>query len=419
MENTSDGQAYMKAPEVLTYLGIRHQTLYAYVSRGAIRSFRQPGTKSNLYLREDVERTRERAEARSGRGAIAASAMQYGEPIVPTSITEISAEGPRYRGRAAVELARQNTPFESVAELLWTGLLPDDDVHWEAGTLPPAVSRLCASLGKTVTPEQFMEVFGLVTLTLGISRGDVNRRRRSGNTLEAARQMLQVLVGCMGFVSRERKFVAIRRGDSVVQGVLRSLGGEVNAENMRAVEAILILLADHELAPGSFSARVAASSGASLHGCLVAAMCTHAGLRVSRVYNRAEEFLGSGRTRAALLKQLGELRHLGREIPGFTHRLYPKGDPRAVYLLGLAAARSQRSVRLREFLAFVAAAQQEFGLHPTVELAAVALCNEMGLPRESGGAMFAVARSAGWVAHVMEQRLSSVMLRPRAKFVTT
>lgn len=413
-----EGQYYMKAPDVLEHLGIRHQTLYAYVSRGLIRSVRQPGKKSNLYLREDVNRLKTKAEARQGIGAIAASAMQRGEPIVPTSVTEITKDGPRYRGWAAVELAARQVSFESVAELLWTGTAPDEGVCWDIKPLPPEVRQLCGSVGQAASREQFMEVIALVTLTLGISRGAVAQRLRSGNTIDAAKQVMQVLVGCLGYLAEDRRFAGLMPGDSIARAVLRALGGATTDENLQAIEAILVLLADHELAPGSFATRVAASSGASLHGCLVSAMCTHAGVKVGRVYDQVEAFLATGHTCALLLKRLAELQGQGRETPGFTHPFYPKGDPRAACLLRLTAARSHRSPRLQEFLTFVGTAREEFSLFPQVELAVVALCNEMGLPRESGGALFAVARSAGWVAHILEQRLSPVLLRPRAKFVT-
>jgi citrate synthase len=411
----AESKTYMRASEVMAYLRIRHQTLYAYVSRGWIRSEKQAGKRFNLYFREDVERVKSRAAVRSGHGAIAATAMQFGEPIIPTSITEIAADGPRYRGHPAVALARQGVSFERVAELLWTGHLPDSEVFWESSPSRD-VLRLCGPISQSATRNQFMEIFALIALTAGIARGGVAQRRYNGNPLEAAREVLRLLVGCMGYLASERKFMALRRGDSVAQGVLRALGGAERPEDLQAVQAILVLLADHELAPGSFAARVAASSGASLHGCLVSALCTNAGLRAGRVYDLSEEFLSGARSRAGLMKQISHLQSLGRPVPGFTHRLYPKGDPRAVHLLELARARPHRSVRLREFLAFVESAQEELGLHPVIELVVVALCNEMALPRESGGAMFALARSAGWVAHIQEQRLSRVLLRPRAKF---
>lgn len=414
-EPLQESKTHMRASEVLAYLRIQHQTLYAYVSRGWIRSERQAGKKFNLYFREDVERVKSRAAVRTGHGAIAATAMQYGEPIVPTSITEIGPDGPRYRGHAAVELARQGVSFECVAELLWTGHLPDNGVTWVVSPMRDLL-RSCGPISHAAKRDQFMEIFALMALTAGITRGGVAHRRYNGNPLEAAREVLQLLVGCMGYLADERKFTPLRKGESVVAGVLRALGGESSPQNVQAVQAILVLLADHELAPGSFAARVAASSGASLHGCLVSALCTNAGLRVGRVYDLAEEFLASARSRSGLMKRLIELQSKRDHIPGFTHRLYPKGDPRAVQLLELAHARSQHSVRLREFLAFVKIAQDELGLHPTIELVAVALCNEMGLPRETGGALFALARSVGWVAHIQEQRLSSILLRPRAKF---
>ena len=126
------------------------------------------------------------------------------------------------------------------------------------------------------------------------------------------RLVLRLLVGCMGYLAGERKFAALRKGESVVDGVLRALGGTAEPENIQAVRATLVLLADHELAPGSFAARVAASSGASLHGCLVSALCTNAGLRVGRVYDMAEKFLSSALVRTGWMKRLAELQNLGR-----------------------------------------------------------------------------------------------------------
>jgi citrate synthase len=416
MQPKKDDKSFMKAAEVLSYLNIRHQTLYAYASRGLVRSFKQKERKGNLYSREDVERLKARADARSGHGAVAASAMQLGEPIIPTSVTEIAVDGPRYRGRSAVDLASRSTPFEAVAELLWTGLPPEDGVLWEVNPLPVEVRKLCDSVGWVSTGDQFMEALAMLTLALGMSRGGVAHRLRRGNALDSAKQVLHLIVGCMGYLTKSAKFSPSKTGDSVQQSVLRALGGAASVENLRAAGAILVLLADHELAPASFASRVAASSGASLHGCLASAMCTHAGVKVGQVYAQAEDFLESGRTRATLLKRMAAHRDQGREVPGFTHPLYPRGDPRAVHLLNLCASRDRCSPRLREFMGFVEVAKTEFGLLPRVELAVVALCNEMDLPRGSGGAMFALARSAGWVAHVLEQRLSPILLRPRAKF---
>lgn len=113
--------AYATAAEAMQLLNVRQQTLYAYVSRGWIRSIPQQGKKARLYLRDDISRVGSRSAARAGHGAAAASAMNWGEPIFPTSITEITSQGPRYRNYLAADLVREGHSFEAVAELLWRG----------------------------------------------------------------------------------------------------------------------------------------------------------------------------------------------------------------------------------------------------------------------------------------------------------
>ena len=408
---------YVSAREALQRLDIRLQTLYSYVSRGWIRSFKQPGRMDRLYLTEDIERVRARSQARAGHGAVAASAMQLGEPIIATSITEITPEGPCYLGRPSLELARARMSFEAVAELLWAGLWHDAPLCWDIVPIPAELRRLTGSIGPIATPDQLIEVFALITLTLGLIRGGVAERVRKGQSLEAARQIIQTLAGCFGYISAQRRFVPLKPGEHVSGGLLRALTAKPTEENREALEAILVLLADHELAPGAFAARVAASSGATLHGCLASAMCANSGVRVGRMYDQIEDFLAGTDNSAELLRRTGQAQRRGQTVPGFSHALYPKGDPRGTFLLDLARRRTRPSRRLAAVCSFADAAIAELGLHPRVELAVVALCMEMGLPARSGGAVFTLARSAGWVAHVLEQRLSASLLRPRAKFV--
>ncbi|MEO7403918.1 MAG: citrate synthase, partial [Burkholderiales bacterium] len=95
-ERASD---YLTREEALAILGVKAQTLYAYVSRGHIRSVTQPDGRSSFYVRDDVEKMRAKSAARAGHGAVAASAMRWGEPVIVTSITDIAPNGPHYRGR--------------------------------------------------------------------------------------------------------------------------------------------------------------------------------------------------------------------------------------------------------------------------------------------------------------------------------
>ena len=119
---------YLSRQEALAILGVKPQTLYAYVSRGLVRSVPQPGGRTGYYLREDVDKLRAKSVARSGHGPAAASAMRWGEPVVGTSITEITDQGPRYRNHLALDLALGRHSFETVAELLWGGVLAEEPV---------------------------------------------------------------------------------------------------------------------------------------------------------------------------------------------------------------------------------------------------------------------------------------------------
>src|SRR5690606_16752929 len=98
-------QSYLTAKDVIALLDIKPQTLYAYVSRGWVRTIAQQGTRVKLYVREDVEKLHVRSQARAGHGPIAAGALRWGEPVINSAITELTPQGPRYRGMLATDIA--------------------------------------------------------------------------------------------------------------------------------------------------------------------------------------------------------------------------------------------------------------------------------------------------------------------------
>jgi len=101
--------------------------------------------------------------------------------------------------------------------------------------------------------------------------------------------------------------------------------------------------------------------------------------------------------------------------PGFGHPLYPAGDPRGRLLLDLLAEHAgERSAAARQLSALV---EQELHLLPSLELALAALASALDLPRAAELALFAVGRSAGWIAHALEQYDADGMIRPRARYV--
>lgn len=408
---------YLSAQDAVRLLDVRMQTLYAYVSRGWVHSISQPGRKDRLYARADIEKLRARSLARSGHGAVAASAMHWGEPIIPTSITQITPEGPLYRGRLATQLTRSGAAFEEVAELLWSGELGIPGLRWPRYGQTERLRQFAGSIAVPGSNNQLMDLLALFTMQLGLSHGNSAARTGRGDPLVLARELIQTMAGCFGFASGKRAFYQLSRGQSIAEGLLGALEMPNSADNRAGLNAALVLLADHELSPSSFAARIAASSGATLHSCVAAAVCTTSGTHVGGIYSQVEQFLARPASHGALFRRASDLQGRGLGVPGFSHPLYPHGDPRAHLLLDLIQKRTDRSKRLDTLERFIADVQERLGLYPRQELALVLLGTAIGLPSNTVGALFTLARTGGWVAHVREQQLTGTLLRPRAKFI--
>lgn len=412
---------YIDRAEALGRLGIKAQTLYAYVSRGWIRSIRQPhGGKLSLYSSDDIEKVKARSSARTSHGVAAAGAMRWGEPIMPTSITEITTDGQRYRGRSAVAMARNGAAFEAVAELLWTGMWFDGRITWPVTEFPKGLRELVKHLPQQDAKDRLLDIFAMSSLYLGMSRGTASQQMQTAAPTEAARELIQVMVGSTGYLGGTGRLESMRQGESVAQALLRILGAPVTGPAQeRALNAVLVLLADHELTGSTFAARIAASSGTFLHGCITAALTTHSGLYIARIHDRVESLVAECRDPAEMMARLREAQGTGDSPPGFNHPLYPHGDPRAECLLAIAAEVAPRSKKVAQLLKWLDAARTQLHLHPRVEMGVVAICCALRLPAKSPSALFAIARSSGWVAHILEQRTAGFLVRPRAKYMST
>jgi citrate synthase len=406
---------YLTAADAARLLRIKPLTLYTYVSRGLIRSASQPGRRQRLYYREDIDMLRARSEARHGRGAMAEGAMRWGgQPVINTSITEITAEGPHYRGRAAVTLAREGRSFEAVAELLWTGVLHDEPVRWDE-PLPRALARMMdgIALGRPRLP--MPRIYALATSMLGVAETAESEIRR-GTTVAAARQLILALAGCVGYLGRRPGFRTPREGAGIAASVASAFFSRPSAQAVNAINQALVLCADHELSSSTFAARVAASTGAELRACVLAAIAAHSGTTLGGACDRAEDLLRDATTRNDVRQRLAATEQAGARVPGFNLPVYPKGDPRAKQLLQLAYSLAPQSARSRLIHAFIEEAEHKLQLLPSIEVGMVALAAALGLPERSASALWSLGRTAGWIAHVLEQRLAGFVLRPRARY---
>jgi citrate synthase len=411
-DGTAGRAEYLDAEAAARFLGVKPRTLYSYASRGLVRSEPRPGSRGRQYAREDLERLKSRHDARSGHGPVAASALRFGEPVLATAVSGIGKAGPLYRGVSAVGLAREGRSFEAVSELLWTGLLSGGAL-WTGDELRAAGSsreRGERSPRKVATLPLFLTVASRLAL-LREGEGEGGDVPSAAFELTRARRLIRTFAALAGPQRLARD--AARRA-SVAEVLATALGAR-SRNAPRALDFALVVTADHELNASTFAARVIASTGAGLYPSVAGALAALTGPRHGGSTERVEALLDALGVPNGAHRGLRERAARGEAIPGFGHPLYPDGDPRASSLLDLASEVAGARA-LARCLAVARAMQQDGRDAPNLDFALVALRRALGLPRGSGAVLFAVARTAGWVAHAVEQRESGQLLRPRARY---
>jgi citrate synthase len=392
---------FISAAEAAGTLGVSRATLYAYVSRGLIRSQPLPGnSRERRYAREDVERLRARREERRDPGKAAARALHWGVPVLESAITLIADGKLYYRGHDAVVLARTR-PFEQVASLIWTGDFLSD-----------------------VTETQLHVVSGMQVEALPFIA-----RAQSVLALVAARDPLAYDPRPRAVAQSGWRIVSLLTSvaastPELAATVEETLAREWAPRDPRAAEvlrAALILSADHELNVSSFTARCVASAGSSPYAVVIAGLSAMEGRKHGGVSVRVESLLallrrsrvrGSRAIRAALAERLRR----GEPVEGFGHPLYPAGDPRAAALLSLLRERYPRSPELDFAREVARAAESLLGEKPSIDFALAAAARVLRLPAGAPLTLFAIGRTAGWIGHAIEQYAVEPTIRPRARY---
>lgn len=406
----------MTRGEVLEILNIKQSTLYAYVSRGIIKTAPHPDGRKSLYFRTDVERVRSRKRGRPPQSAAAESTMHWGAPVVTSAITQVTAGGPIYRNRSAVEMARSGVSFETVAQLLFTGTWQDNFGAWAGIDTPQDVQRLLQSYPEGVRSNDIGNLLGIVTMALGMhERGTAEIS--DGKSVTAARLLIQTMAGCLGFLQTKGRFAVRRPLEALAAFILRASHVGASPEALRALNGAMIVLADNELAPATFAARIAASTNADLFNCVAAAIGSHVGFSTGTATQKVETALLHTTTAKDLRQRIPLVREYGASLFGFNHPMYPEGDPRADVVLELVAGLPNLDAGSRNTLEFLANVRQDLRAYPGVAVAMVTLSRALGMPDGSSTAIWILSRTAGWVAHILEQRTQGFLLRPRAKFV--
>ena len=369
--------------EAARRLGVRAQTVYAYASRGSIAVMQDPDDpRKSLYRAEDVIALCRKKQVGRKRAALAAGTIFGAEPCIPSGITTFSKGRAWYRGRDSIQLSDTAT-LEDTAALLWQATTP---VTFDA----PAVALPAG--------ERDRQCAFTLLATLAAHGHSTLGRLDSALHIEAG-QLVAIVARAFG-----------AHDDAGLPWTHQRLAAGWGLDDRGAdlLRRAMVLVADHEITSSAFAARITASTGASLAGCLLTGLATLSG----PLHGDA-----SGRVRAVFddVQRLGAAHvvdhHLKSAIPipGFGHHLYPDGDPRAAALL----ARLDPPAELAHFIDKVTTLT---GQRPTIDVALAMLSVQLRLPRDAAFGLFSTARSVGLLAHCIEQLRVGKVIRPRSRY---
>lgn len=388
---------YLSAREAVAELGIQPATLYAYVSRGLIRSVPGPG-KQKRYDASDIRKLlvqRDRPEPQGGARPLS------GDPVLETQLTHIGEDGPWYRGHRATDLARSLT-LEATAALLWD--CEDDpfagETSFQLSPFPEgmgAMERLMTALAvwPVSDPSAYTRSPQLL-MRKGAAFVRLAAAALLGRTDVSSRPVHEQLADCW--------LVAGRAGTASLS----------RADGADLIRAALVLSADHELNTSAFTVRCAASTRAPLHAALIAGAGAFTGPRHGAASDRVGLWFDQIHTAADAGQVLHERLMLGEPLHGFGHSVYRGIDPRGTALLGMLKSKRGGEAAAEQAAMVCKLARDLFGLEPNIDFAFAVLRRALGLPPQAGKTIFCAGRMVGWIAHALEQYAAYEQIRPRA-----
>jgi len=392
--NKSDEPLYLTARDAATELSVSPATLYAYVSRGLIRS--EPGEtpRSRRYRADDVRSLKNRrAPMVEGQGLKAADL-----PVMDSAVSTITEDGPIYRGVRATTLAETAT-FEQCATLLWDSKSADPFAKTNLPVVSPAMRKIIEATRDAPPIDRAVAVLSQAAEADPRAYNAV-AEGRAATGARILRLAVAVMAGTEPSAEPLHKQIARAWAPK-----------HKHAEDL--IRRALVLLADHELNASTFTVRCAASTGISLYDAVIAGLVALKGPRhggVGPLASKLVDVLLAGDIAAIVRERVA----LGERFPGFGHMVYRDSDPRATSLFG-ALIRSGIDKRLA--IEIPQAVMEATGAFANCDYALTVMRRTLEMPEGSETTLFAMARIAGWVAHAAEQLESKKLIRPRARYI--
>ncbi|MEU6356434.1 citrate synthase family protein [Streptomyces sp. NPDC047072] len=381
----------LSTKEAAELLGVKPETVYAYVSRGQLNSLRVPGGRGSTFDAKEVTALARRNRPASG----GSSGSAGGELSVRTRITLIERDRYYFRGVDATELAARHS-YEEIAEWLWTERLSPGVTFTAPEATVDVARRAVEALPEHTGPTDRLRVAAIAAATADPLRFDLSENA----VLGTARTLIPTLVAALPPVLDDR-----RRDDGPLAHRLwtRLTGRKPDEASLRALDTALGLLVDHDLAASTLAVRVAASAHAHAYAAISAGLGVLEGPLHGAASGLAHRLLLDVLDRGDAAPVIAEELRAGRRIPGLGHRLYPGEDPRARALFALLEEIPRAEPALLAARDIVATTARHTPLHANVDLALAVLTASSGMPATAGETVFAVARTAGWIAHALEE----------------
>ncbi|GAB3079295.1 citrate synthase [Intrasporangium mesophilum] len=392
---TDPHPGWITTTEAAQRLGVKRATLYAYVSRGLIRSRRRPGQQESLFDRAQVD-----AMASATRPSGSQPVLRFRS--IATAVSSQTDGDLLFRGvplsdviaLGSVDQAAALVVGVPVAQALSPGTQVPTPADRTAYGRSVPVSDLDAVDLSTLPLERRMPVAVQLLAAADAFASDTDADRVRATAMTAIPAAVRLVAGS---TARPPAYDPT----DLAALTLAALGGRAErAADVDALRVLLVALLDHGLTASTLAARVAASTRAGLYDCLGAAYAAMAGPLHGAAPVAAHALLADGADPTPLVAR--SLQAYG-SVPGFGHFMYPAGDPRAEIVLD-ALWRRRGTTRLRRRVEGLAAVVAErTGSLPNIDLASAAVLHALGLPAEAGEVVFQVARSFGVAAHVVEE----------------
>ncbi len=396
------GDDRISAAEAASRLGVKRETIYAYVSRGLISSERHLDGKSSTFDPSEIERLRRRRN--SGRpGRL--------EVPVASSITEVVDGSVAYRGHPVDSLLAAGHHYEDAAELLWTAELVPAEAWRTSAHTAEAIAAAVAALPGHASP-----IDRMMTGVIAAGANDAFSDDRSPEgVVSSGRILVRAIVDAMPMLPGAE--VGPHGSDQLACHLWPRLTAHPDAP-WPLLDRALILLADHGMATSTLAARLAASTRAAPHAVLVAALGALAG-PLHGGASRSVHELFDDTERNGADAALAAIMYRDGRVPGIGHFIHKTRDPRHDLLFEAIADAPLDEFRLDVVASVVSRTSDRIPVAPNVDFALGALTYITGMAPTAGEAIFAIARTAGWLAHAIEEyEETPIRFRPVGRYVS-